>query len=626
MSENYDPDYFFNANARIVGNSRLRDPQIQAYLSVKKHFSDGNTTDAIVVIPTGVGKTGVMAILPYNWCHGRVLIITPRIVIKDTVLEALRPDEAENFWQEYGVFEDHSELPVVIEYKSGVKDEYLSQANYIILNIHRLQRHLDSSLINRLPADHFDLIIIDEAHHSPARTWFETTEYFSTAKVVKLTGTPFRTDERPISGELVYKYKLSRAMANGYVKSLENLIHIPNALYLTIDKDESKKYTVDEIFEMGLADEEWVSRSVAYSEECSRMIARHSLDILNSKKIAGAKLPHKIIATCCSIFHADQVGKIFEALGARVAIVHSQLDEKDRETALRDVDNHRVDVVINVAMLGEGYDHPYLSIAAIFRPFRSHLPYVQFVGRVLRVIPSSKNPSAEDNVASIISHKNMYLDKLWEFYKAEIEESNMIKEIEVPEDAATAEGLERGPNDMHTGSATEYGPGLLMSETYLTTEILERREQERRDFEQKTRKIMETLGIPEEQAARVVRQAASQKQVIKNPVAYETALRTEITSRINEEIIPGILARNGINARDKDLEGCERVFGGSHSWIKGKGSNDAMLAIYFRDAMKRKTGKPIEKWSIPELEDGKERLEKLEEFVDSAIREFRRNR
>ncbi|MFB7121840.1 DEAD/DEAH box helicase family protein [Bacillus tropicus] len=55
----------------------------------------------------------------------------------------------------------------------------------------------------------FDLIIIDEAHHSTARTWVETTQHFSKAKVVKVTGTPFRTDKEKIAGELVYKYKLS---------------------------------------------------------------------------------------------------------------------------------------------------------------------------------------------------------------------------------------------------------------------------------------------------------------------------------------------------------------------------------------------------------------------------------
>ncbi|MGI6488342.1 MAG: DEAD/DEAH box helicase family protein [Syntrophothermaceae bacterium] len=38
--------------------------------------------------------------------------------------------------------------------------------------------------------------MIDEAHHSTASTWVDTLQHFSRAKVVKLTGTPFRSDEK----------------------------------------------------------------------------------------------------------------------------------------------------------------------------------------------------------------------------------------------------------------------------------------------------------------------------------------------------------------------------------------------------------------------------------------------
>ena len=34
-------------------------------------------------------------------------------------------------------------------------------------------------------------------------------------------------------------------------------------------------------------------------------------------------------------------------------------------------------------MLGEGFDHPKLSVAAIFRPFRTLAPYIQFVEEFL---------------------------------------------------------------------------------------------------------------------------------------------------------------------------------------------------------------------------------------------------
>ena len=33
-------------------------------------------------------------------------------------------------------------------------------------------------------------------------------------------------------------------------------------------------------------------------------------------------------------------------------------------------------------MLGEGFDHPYLSVASVFSIFASLAPFVQFVGRI----------------------------------------------------------------------------------------------------------------------------------------------------------------------------------------------------------------------------------------------------
>ena len=82
--------------------------------------------------------------------------------------------------------------------------------------------------------------------------------------MVKLTGTPIRTDGVELAGELVYKYKLSQAMAKGYVKSLRNFEYIPDKLLFTIDNDESSLYTKEQLIESGIRDEDWIRRSVAF--------------------------------------------------------------------------------------------------------------------------------------------------------------------------------------------------------------------------------------------------------------------------------------------------------------------------------------------------------------------------
>src|SRR5262245_40558082 len=58
------------------------------------------------------------------------------------------------------------------------------------------------------PAGLFDIVVIDEAHHSPAKTWAELLNQFKTVKCILFTATPFRRDKKLIHGKLVFNYPL----------------------------------------------------------------------------------------------------------------------------------------------------------------------------------------------------------------------------------------------------------------------------------------------------------------------------------------------------------------------------------------------------------------------------------
>ena len=77
-------------------------------------------------------------------------------------------------------------------------------------------------------------------------------------------------------------------------------------------------------------------------------------------------------------------------------------------------------------MLGEGFDHPRLSVAAIFRPFRSLAPYIQFVGRVMRVVQQNK-PDHPDNQGHVVSHVGLNNDERWaEFRELDLDDQELI--------------------------------------------------------------------------------------------------------------------------------------------------------------------------------------------------------
>lgn len=625
----FDKDYFMRAQPNIADNNQLRDPQILGYNAVFNHFNVKNKkTHAIVVLPTGVGKTGLMGIIPFHICKGKVLIITPQLTIKDTVIDSLDPTDPESFWKKRNIFNNDKEMPTLIEYDNSTTDEILELANIVVLNIHKLQTRLENSPINNLAKDYFDMIIIDEAHHSTAATWVAAIEHFSNAKVVKLTGTPIRTDGVEMAGELVYKYKLSQAMANGYVKSLKNIQYIPDELLLTIDNEEATTYTVEQIVEKRIRDEEWISRSVAYSRECSNKVVEASVEKLKKKK-RGSTAPHKIIAVACSIKHAEQIKELYLEAGVKAEVIHSRQEEHKKNSIKKSIENHQIDAIINVSMLGEGYDHPYLSIAAIFKPFRSTLPYEQFIGRVLRIIPEDEVSKADDNIADIISHERLALEHLWEKYKIEIQESDIIKHLQ---DVNIVDDNDDNVPSSDTrvlsmGVASEKGRGKLTEDPYIDTEIIRRHEEEKEKQASDIRKLQELLNISKEDALTIYNQSKTQENAaMKRPDEFFKNQRKSIDAEIKEDIIPNIIVKYEIKQEDNYLRGC-RLFTGKYSWIIKNESNNngALLAMYFNDYLRHKIGKKRRDWTMSDYEIAREKLSIAREYVEEIVASYIKN-
>src|SRR5208337_2220928 len=96
--------------------------------------------------------------------------------------------------------------------------------------------------------------------------------------------------------------------------------------------------------------------------------------------------------------------------GYSADIIHSKQEPDEQKKVLAALRNGTLDCIIQVQMLGEGFDHQHLSVAAIFRPFRTLAPYIQFVGRIMRVIVQN-DPMHPDNMGHIVTHLGMNLDQ-----------------------------------------------------------------------------------------------------------------------------------------------------------------------------------------------------------------------
>jgi DNA repair protein RadD len=417
-----DGEIFTTANANIEANDLLREPQRDAHRAVREHFAE-SSDPAIIVIPVGCGKTGIIATLPFGIAQGRVLVITPNLTIRKGVTGALDISSRECFWALTRVLSDFTAGPwtAVLDGPSANVHDCI-ESQFVVTNIQQLASQADRWL-PQFPPDFFDMILVDEGHHAAAASWQKVFRRFPNAKIVSMTATPFRSDALPLQGEVIYKYPFARAMVNGFIKNIQSRSIAPEELYFTY-RDDVRKHTLDEV--LVLREEQWFRRGVALSPECNRHIVEASIQRCEAMR-ARTGIKHQIIAAACSIDHARQVRALYQECGYQAAEIHSDMDPDDRDAVLERLRLGQLDCIIQVQMLGEGFDHPRLSIAAIFRPFSSLAPYIQFIGRVMRVVVQN-DPDHPDNQGYIVSHVGLNNEARWdEFRELDLEDQALLQ-------------------------------------------------------------------------------------------------------------------------------------------------------------------------------------------------------
>ncbi|SFD89897.1 Superfamily II DNA or RNA helicase [Pseudomonas citronellolis] len=362
----------------------LRTPQIGALHAISAHFAVGSTFEpATVVLPTGTGKTETMlATLVYRRLK-RTLVLVPSVTLRTQISEK---------FISLGVLPDAQVIPHdlakphVAIITTGIKsteelDAIIQNANVIVALPNVLEAS-DAEIVCRL-ADACSDLIVDEAHHITADTWQRVRVHFATKRILQFTATPFRRDGKRVDGKIIFNYKLGDAQAAGYYRAI-NL------------------RTIEEY-----GDEE--ARDVAIAKEAISVL-RHDRDYL--------KLDHLLMARTSSKSRAEAVGRIYQRLAPdlKPVIVYSgsgrTLINRMAMTQLFDRSDAGARIVVCVDMLGEGFDLPYLKVAALHDTHKSLAVTLQFIGRFTRKGPADKigeasvvvniaDPDAEAKLASL---------------------------------------------------------------------------------------------------------------------------------------------------------------------------------------------------------------------------------
>ena len=98
-------------------------------------------------------------------------------------------------------------------------------------------------------------------------------------------------------------------------------------------------------------------------------------------------------------------------------------DKITNDKTFEDLKYGRIEVIVHIGMLGEGFDHPPLGVAAIFRPYKSLNPYIQFLGRVLR-------RNDETSHCFVVSHIGLnQIKRFQEFKLFDYEDRKFLEEL-----------------------------------------------------------------------------------------------------------------------------------------------------------------------------------------------------
>lgn len=606
--------YFTSLEYKIDDNALLREPQREAYQRTFDFFQSGKNK-AILQIPVGCGKTGLSSILPLGIAEGRTLVIAPNLIIKNGLYDAMDITNRQKcFWRKFRVLSNEQMLsgPLACTLDSG-NISVATKSHVVITNIQQLATNVDKWLL-QFPDDFFDMIIIDEAHHSAADSWKKVLERFPNAKIIHLTATPFRSDRQEIDGELVYRYSFRSATLKGYIKRLKASYVAPSEIELGFTDERGKKYSLEEVCK--LKDEDWFSRGVALAPLCNKHIVDASLEKLEELRQSGTQ--HQLIGVACLINHAKAVRSLYAERGYTADIIHSQQELDEQQKVLASLKNGTLDCIIQVQMLGEGFDHPHLSVAAVFRPFRSLAPYVQFIGRIMRVIVQN-DPTHPDNMGHIVTHLGMNLDKRLEEFKQfeKDDEAFWTKVIggEEPELPANV----RSGNTRLTGSES-----LVVVRSEVVDSLWEEdfTSLEDQQIIDDLRERMQLLGLDPSQVEEIVKKSKPGAMIVR-PAAESFSIQPqraleEARKRLHEQ--SNRMAKIILNHVELEMTGREIPFKYTSLGLSGR-SNFVAAVTMVNHEIKKRLGKEREKCSLEELQVI---LESIDDIIQTLQRRVRK--
>lgn len=328
---------------------QLRPYQEEARAKVQQEWKEGRKR-TLLVLPTGCGKTIVFS-----------KIIEDRVKMGERVL--VLAHRSELLEQASDKLKTATGLGTALE-----KAENTSIGTWFRVVVGSVQTMQREKRLSKFPDDHFDTIVIDEAHHAISDGYQRVLEHFKDANVLGVTATPDRGDMRNLGSyfdSLAYEYPLVDAIKSGYLSKI-TAITIPLELDLSTVSQQAGDFKASEI---GTALD-------PYLEQIADEMVKQCK---NRKTVVFLPL----------VKTSQKFRDILNEKGFRAAEVNGE--SKDRAEILEDFDKDKYNVLCNSMLLTEGWDCPTVDCVVVLRPTKVRALYSQMVGRGTRLAPGKEN-------------------------------------------------------------------------------------------------------------------------------------------------------------------------------------------------------------------------------------------
>lgn len=246
------------------------------------------------------------------------------------------------------------------------------RATFAMVQTLSRDRHLDA-----MPT--LDLLVIDEAHHAASASYRRVIdrvlEKNPRTPIFGVTATPIRADGkglREVFSNVADHITLAELIASGHL--------VPPRTF---------------VIDVGAQAQLSRVRRTATDFDMTEVEA-----ILNKTPITDAVIRHwrekagdrKTLVFCSTVAHAECVRHALHDADVSAVIVHGELSDAQRTSRLAEYESGTAQVVVNVAVLTEGYDFTPTSCVVLLRPSSHPSTLTQMIGRGLRTIDPVEHP------------------------------------------------------------------------------------------------------------------------------------------------------------------------------------------------------------------------------------------